>query len=291
MSGILKHFNNSALGKLSSADGKPNTEVLKKIFKRIDDNEDGHLSHAELKALIVGIHFNEITLDENEVVERVLKDFDTSLDSNVDFNEFVAGVGRWLQEARNSIDDFHEETKREHNLLGNQSNESEEGAENSRWNSIKAALFLLLGTVIAASFADPLVDAVNGFSAATSIPTFFISFIALPLATNSSEAVSAIIFASRKKLRSASLTFSELYGAVTMNNVLCLSVFLSLVYARGLEWNFSSEVLVILFVCIVMGIFASTRTTFPLWTSLVAFLLYPISLALVYVLDFVFGWS
>lgn len=67
----------------------------------------------------------------------------------------------------------------------------------------------MLGTVLAAVFADPLVDAVDNFSSATSIPSFFISFIALPLATNASEAVSAVIFASRKKLRSASLTFSE----------------------------------------------------------------------------------
>ncbi|XP_042061109.1 sodium/calcium exchanger NCL-like [Salvia splendens] len=291
MAGILKHFDSGPLGKLCNADGTANKVVLKKIFLRIDDDNDGILSRVELKALIIGIHFNEITFDENEVVDKVLKDFDTSLDSKIDFNEFVAGVQKWLQEARNSIDDFHEETRREHALLGNQDDESGEAIENARWISIKAALLLLLGTLIAASFADPLVDAVNSFSAATSIPTFFISFIALPLATNSSEAVSAIIFASRKKLRSASLTFSELYGAVTMNNVLCLSVFLALVYVRGLEWNFSSEVLVILLVCIVMGVFASTRTTFPLWTSLVAFMLYPISLALVYVLDFVFGWS
>ncbi|XP_047952084.1 sodium/calcium exchanger NCL-like [Salvia hispanica] len=291
MAGILKHLDSGPLGKLCNADGTANKVVLKKIFTRIDDDNDGILSRVELKALIIGIHFNEITFDENEVVDRVLKDFDTSLDSKIDFNEFVAGVEKWLQEARNSIDDFHEETRREHALLGNQDDESGEAIENARWISIKAALLLLLGTLIAASFADPLVDAVNSFSAATSIPTFFISFIALPLATNSSEAVSAIIFASRKKLRSASLTFSELYGAVTMNNVLCLSVFLALVYVRGLEWNFSSEVLVILLVCIVMGVFASTRTTFPLWTSLVAFMLYPISLALVYVLDFVFGWS
>lgn len=83
----------------------------------------------------------------------------------------------------------------------------------------------------------------------------------------------------------------QIYGAVSMNNVLCLSVFLALVYARGLTWNFSSEVLVILIVCIVMGVFGGTRSTFPLWTSLVAFLLYPFSLALVYVLDFKCGWS
>ncbi|KAG6424475.1 hypothetical protein SASPL_114893 [Salvia splendens] len=214
MAGILKHFDSGPLGKLCNADGTANKVVLKKIFLRIDDDNDGILSRVELKALIIGIHFNEITFDENEVVDKVLKDFDTSLDSKIDFNEFVAGVQKWLQEARNSIDDFHEETRREHALLGNQDDESGEAIENARWISIKAALLLLLGTLIAASFADPLVDAVNSFSAATSIPTFFISFIALPLATNSSEAVSAIIFASRKKLRSASLTFSEIVGFV-----------------------------------------------------------------------------
>ena len=88
-----------------------------------------------------------------------------------------------------------QETKREHDLLdvGGQGNEEAEGIENAKWTSIKAVLLLLLGTIIAAAFADPLVDAVDNFSEASSIPAFFISFIFLPLATNSSEAVSAII--------------------------------------------------------------------------------------------------
>ncbi|KAK4486724.1 hypothetical protein RD792_006704 [Penstemon davidsonii] len=300
ISGILKHFKMRALGKLATEDGKPNIEVLTKLFNTIDDNQDGHLSHSELRALIVGIQFNEVNLDQNEAVEKVIRDFDTTLDSKVDLNEFIAGISKWLDEAKGPrdhsgsmkyIDEFHNQTKREHDLLGDQSDEIVEGVENARKTTIKAVLMLILGTVIAAAFADPLVDAVDNFSSATSIPTFFISFIALPLATNSSEAVSAVIFATRKKMRSSSLTFSELYGAVTMNNVLCLSVFLALVYVRGLNWNFSAEVLVILIVCVVMGIFASLRTTFPLWTSFLAFALYPLSLALVYVLDYVFGWS
>ncbi|XP_057766434.1 sodium/calcium exchanger NCL-like [Salvia miltiorrhiza] len=303
MSGILKHLKKRALGRLSTEEGRPNVQVLSKLFKAIDENEDGYLSHKELRALIIGIQFDEINLDHNDAVEKVMKEFDTSRDSKVDLAEFIVGIGRWLEEAKLAnhpnhaadsmkyIDDFHTQTKREHFLLGVESEESEEGVENSQWTTLKAVLLLLLGSLIAAAFADPLVDAVQNFSNVTRIPTFFISFIALPLATNSSEAVSAIIFASRKKLRSASLTFSELYGAVTMNNVLCLSVFLALVYARGLVWDFSSEVLVILIVCIVMGVFASVRTTFPVWTSFIAFLLYPFSLALVYVLDYVFGWS
>lgn len=83
----------------------------------------------------------------------------------------------------------------------------------------------------------------------------------------------------------------QIYGGVTMNNTLCLAVFLALVYLRHLTWDFSAEVLIILVVCIVMGLFTSFRTTFPLWTCSIAYLLYPLSLVIVYVLDFVFGWS
>ncbi|KAK7272570.1 hypothetical protein RJT34_29249 [Clitoria ternatea] len=307
--GLLTHLKKRALGRLLAEDGQPDKEVIKKLFTTIDENKDGQLTQGELRALVVGIEFEEIDLNHDDAVKRIMDDFDTSRDQLVQQDEFVNGVCRWLQRAQRSrvasgdagphtikfLSDFHRETKREHDLLdvGDRSEEVVEGevVENAKWTSIKAVLLLLLGAVIAAAFADPLVDAVDNFSDATSIPAFFISFIVLPFATNSSEAVSAIIFASRDKRQTASLTFSELYGAVTMNNVLCLSVFLALVYVRGLTWNFSSEVLVILVVCILVGVFASFRTVFPLWTAILAILLYPFSLALVYVLDYVFGWS
>lgn len=305
ISGVLKHLKMRALGRLLNDQGEPNREVIENLFTAIDTDHDGHLSGSELRALILGIRFDEINLDEDNAAAKLLKDFDSSLDEKIDLEEFISGIKNWLDVAMSlkssphvaggetikHLTRYHEQTKREHFLLGDQSDEVVEGVENPQWTTIKAALLLLLGAVIAAAFADPLVDAVGNFSSATSIPSFFISFIALPFATNSSEAVSAIIFASRKKLRSASLTFSELYGAATMNNILCLSVFLALVYARGLVWDFSSEVLVILIVCIVMGALGSIRTTFPLWTSSIAFVLYPLSLALVYVLDYMFGWS
>ncbi|KAJ0863037.1 putative flagellar calcium-binding protein calflagin [Helianthus annuus] len=306
-SGILRYLKTNAFGGLLDDRGQLNREVLYKLFNSVDVNGDGHLSQVELRSLVVGMQLN-INLNEDDTIYKVMKEFDTSGDDEVDFEEFITGIGNWLEEARltkthspiagpdttNYIHDYYEETKREHYLLGDEGGEDEEHEEGDRdphQTTIKAVLFLLLGTLVAAIFADPLVDAVDGFSTATSIPSFFISFIVLPLVTNSSESVSAIIFASRKKQRSASLTFSELYGAATMNNLLCLSVFLALVYARGLTWDFTSEVLVILIVCIVMGVFGSLRTTFPLWTSLIAFVLYPLSLVLVYILDYVFGWS
>ncbi|XP_011000241.1 PREDICTED: uncharacterized protein LOC105107868 [Populus euphratica] len=308
MSGILKHLKQRALGRLLTDDSSLDENVVKKLFHTIDENGDGYLSASELKALVIGIRFEEIDFDKDDAVSKLMKDFDTSFDNRIDLGEFTNGIKKWLDEAIRAgggspdpgprthkyLDAFHDKTKKAHALLRSpepEEGQSDEGVKNPRWTSFKASLMLLAGAVIAAAFADPLVDAVDNFSDATSIPTFFISFIALPLATNSSEAVSAIIFASRKKVTTASLTFSELYGAVTMNNVLCLSVFLALVYFRELTWDFSAEVLVICIVCIVMGAFASFRTTFPLWTSFLAYFLYPFSLVLVYVLDYVLGWS
>ena len=42
----------------------------------------------------------EINVNEEDVVTKVMKDFDTSENNEVEFNEFVAGVGRWLNEAK-----------------------------------------------------------------------------------------------------------------------------------------------------------------------------------------------
>ncbi|ONK66749.1 uncharacterized protein A4U43_C06F11550 [Asparagus officinalis] len=302
ISGILQHAEMEGLGRLLTSDGEPNIPAIKKLFHKIDLDSNNVLSNAELRAFIIGIQFDEIDLDKDDAVAKVMHDFDTSRNVDVDETEFINGITRWINEAKHTVDtagvhsknfihDFHSRTKDEHNMLIDKSDEVVESVQNPTWICIKALLLLLLGTVMAAAFADPLVDAVDNFSIATSIPSFFISFIAMPLATNSSEAVSAIIFASRKKQRTSSLTFSEIYGGVTMNNTLCLAVFLALVYARGLTWEFSSESLVILLVCIAMGLFTSFRTTFPLWTCMVPYLFYPLSLAIVYVLDFVFGWS
>nr|TKS01922.1 hypothetical protein D5086_0000167540 [Populus alba] len=305
---ILQLVQERALGRILTGEGAPNINAIQRLFRTIDENGDDRLSASELKALVIGIRFEEIDFDKDDAVSKLMKDFDTSNDNYIDETEFSNGIQKWHDKAmrvgggspdpgprtHKYLDNFHDKTKKAHALLRPQEPEegqSDEGVKNPRWTSFKASLMLLAGAVIAAAFADPLVDAVDNFSDATSIPTFFISFIALPLATNSSEAVSAIIFASRKKVTTASLTFSELYGAVTMNNVLCLAVFLALVYFRELTWDFSAEVLVICIVCVVMGAFASFRTTFPLWTSFLAFFLYPFSLVLVYVLDYVLGWS
>lgn len=74
---------------------------------------------------------------------------------------------------------------------------------------LKAVSKLFIGTIIAAAFAHPLVDAIASFSNATSVPPFFVSFIALPMATKFSVVVQLLIYASQKRRRTASSTFIE----------------------------------------------------------------------------------
>ncbi|PIN16028.1 hypothetical protein CDL12_11324 [Handroanthus impetiginosus] len=69
-----------------------------------------------------------------------------------------------------------------------------------------------------------------------------------------------------------------------MNNILGFAVLVSLIYFRGLSWTFSTEVLMVLLVSVIMGCLGSFITIFPVWTSFLAYMLYPLSLILVYVL-------
>ncbi|URD82314.1 calcium-binding EF hand family protein [Musa troglodytarum] len=191
-----------------------------RLFHRLDLDSNGSLSHAELRALIIGIKIEEVDLDREDAVNKIMNEFDTSQNSNIEEEEFVLGISKWIDEAKRSVansgayskkfmHEFHMNAKDQLNMLIDQSDEVVESIYNPIWICFKAILLLLLGTALAAIFADPLVDAVDNFSIATSIPSFFMSFIAMPLATNSSEAISSIIFACRRKQRTSSLTFSE----------------------------------------------------------------------------------
>ncbi|KAM7492192.1 hypothetical protein LguiA_035113 [Lonicera macranthoides] len=302
IAGILKHYT-TTLGRLRNEDGSPNEEMLLKLFTQVDVNNDKSLSPGELRAMITGINFQEIDFDADDSVGKIIDEFDGDKDSNVNFQEFIRGMSNWLNKTKPSVrknyihsksmelklsSDLHTLTKEQHDLLGDLDNEEVEHFANRKWNIFKAVFMLIVGLIIAASFAHPFVDSINNFSKATTIPSFFVAFGVLPF-VRSSEALEALCFASSKRNRTASLTLSQIYAAITMSHNLCLSVFLGLVYVRDLTWDFSAEVSIILIVNLIVGVSASLRTTFPLWTCLVAYALYPLMPLLVYIIEYVTG--
>ncbi|XP_024543095.1 sodium/calcium exchanger NCL2 [Selaginella moellendorffii] len=155
---------------------------------------------------------------------------------------------------------------------------------------VTATACLLGGMALACIFAAPLVDTIDDFSRASHIPAFFVSFVVTPIATSSSEVISSITFASKKQKRGISVTYSQLYGSVVLNNTLCLGLFLAIVAARGLVWDFSAEVLIMALATMAMGCVGGLFTTIPLFMAFGAFLLYPLSLGLVVLLNQFLGW-
>lgn len=289
---------------------------LERVFDYFDTDKDEMLTREELKGLIVGLGIqNQRKVPSEHEVGLWIKEFDTDKkDGRITKNEFYKGMGTWMTSVKRtngsgtSLDfissdvappnPFDAEAQTDRYLLStSQEDEDDEDGDKeskplpTRTQIItRAVLYLIAGAAIAAIFSDPLVDAIGGFSKASGIPPFFIAFIATPLATNSSEAISSILFARGKRKRNISMTYSQIYGAVTMNNTLCLSIFLAIVHFRGLLWDFSAEITVIFFSTLVMGGVAAARTTFPLWMAFIGIALYPISIGLVAFLDYVCGW-
>ena len=149
---------------------------------------------------------------------------------------------------------------------------------------------LTCGMALIALFADPMVGAVSSLSKALGMPSpFFASFVLTPFASNASELVSSLYFASKKRKKNISLTYSQIYGAVTMNNTMCLGLFLVVMRAQGLEWTFTSETITIIVSTFAVGFVGAKRITLKTSLVLPVLAVYPASLGLVAFLDFVVG--
>uniref|UniRef100_A0A7N2M9E9 EF-hand domain-containing protein n=1 Tax=Quercus lobata TaxID=97700 RepID=A0A7N2M9E9_QUELO len=276
---ILRHVQSNVVGGLLKEDGTPDTHSIKRLFEKMEHDSNNCISQHELKELIADIKFGKLPLDVEEAVLKLIEELDTDGDHLINEDEFVSGFAKWLGTTDNqdpstteSQDDIYQKTweatdKLVDEKIGNAV------VDNSLQAWFKAMMLLVLGIALLAILAEPLIESVQSFSKSASIPSFFISFILVPLATNTRASASAIKEARRKKSRTTSLTFSEIYGGVFMNNILGFSVLLILIYVRELTWEFSAEMLVVLLVCATMGLIASFRSTFPIWTSFLAALI------------------
>ena len=143
-------------------------------------------------------------------------------------------------------------------------------------------------------FSDPMCDVLSAITDSRNksyipIPTFYVSFIITPFCSNASELVSSLIFARKGTKENITMTYSQLFGAATMNNTLCLAIFTALVYFKDLEWVYGAEVLCIVLVEWVVGI-VSLSSTYKVWMGFPIGLTYVLCIVLVWILEFKAGW-
>ncbi|KAL4589041.1 hypothetical protein LXL04_001943 [Taraxacum kok-saghyz] len=284
VSEIIRHVKSFPLGQLYKEDGTPNIYAIKGLFERIDLDKDNCVSHSELMRLIMEVDREKISWNVDEATDQIMQDFHKSRDQVIDEQEFIDRFKEWLLTSNDQTIPMSPESQSDPSLKPWE-RWMDDGVDRSTWAWTKAITLLVIGIAILALLAEPLIHSVQNVSSTANIPSFFVSFIFVPLATNARAAISAIKTASQKKDRTTSLTFSELYHGVFMNNVLGFSVLLTVIYFRGLTWDFSREMSAVLIVCIIVGMTTSFMSKFAIWTSFIAYLLYPLSLIFVSVFN------
>merc|ERR1711871_1006427 len=130
-----------------------------------------------------------------------------------------------------------------------------------------------------------MVDVLSALGHFIHIKPFYISFVLAPLASNASELVASMNYASKRTKDTITTSLSTLLGAANMNNTFCLSIFYALmVFRPKLEWTFSAETISILTVEVAMFFFA-IQNNMKLWTAFAVLSFFPLSIALVAILD------
>eukprot|EP00541_Cyclophora_tenuis_P000268 CAMPEP_0116543568 /NCGR_PEP_ID=MMETSP0397-20121206/1637_1 /TAXON_ID=216820 /ORGANISM="Cyclophora tenuis, Strain ECT3854" /LENGTH=553 /DNA_ID=CAMNT_0004067689 /DNA_START=47 /DNA_END=1708 /DNA_ORIENTATION=- len=308
---IREHEGNDNEGYGAVSDGEPSEEVkayLKEIlregFARYDENGDGTLDLKEVKTFFRDFH-EEISDDE---IDSLFTRYDTDGDRILSFDEFIGACyvfikdhdkrqaerARKSSKAAEAVDETEaaEGELMEGMFTDEESEEVEEIPEDftelspeEQQAAIKRRAFLMLfiGTALVLLFSDPMVGVFDEIAKRLGLSPFYVSFVLAPLASNASEVIASMYYAAKKTRKSITVAITALEGAASMNNTFCLSIFMGLIFFRGLAWAYTAETLTIVLVEFILGIMLQGKllthyggfviiAIFPLSIVLVAFL-------------------
>ena len=235
-------------------------EVLGESFRSYDTDRNGELDRREVFVLFRDL--NEGITEEE--MDSLFKEFDEDDNGSISLDEFI-GVAYLLiklQESRGTVGNGRRSAERQSMSLSNSafSNSDEDEEEEDLPEDLtnlppdqqqaaikkKAFRMLLAGSALVLYFSDPMVDVLAAIAERANVSAFYVSFVLAPLASNASELIASQYYASKKTRKSISVALSALEGAACMNNTFCLSIFMALIFFRGLAWQYSAETLVIL---------------------------------------------
>jgi len=281
-------------------------DCLKRFFKKYDINGDNKIDRYELKMLFKD--FNEKI--SNEEFELILKRMDADNSGTIDFKEFSTAMKEFLNKKTGGsksdlqlevVEDSGEQVRHSLREDSIQREDHEEEAEEEEeeipedladlppkkqrmrilWRSV---WMMGLGTLIVLLFSDPMVDVLSELGYRIHVPPFYVAFVLAPVASNASELIASISYATKKTKKTITISIGALEGAACMNNTFCLALFLILIIARNLQWEFSAETLSILFVELVVFGF-TFKKTHNLMDAILIISLYPLSLMFVALLE------
>jgi Ca2+/Na+ antiporter len=273
-------------------------ELVGDAFKTYDTDGSGHLDRKE--AAVFFRDFHETISDEE--MDKLFEQYDADKSGHIDFHEFIGLAYSLIKiqerkhrpeksESFRTVSDGEVREKNENAIAESAFAEAEEEempeeftdmSPDEQQSAIKKRAFLLLlvGTVLVLIFSDPIVDVFAEIGTRTGIPPFYVSFVLAPLASNASEVLSTMYYARKKTRKTITVALTALEGAASMNNTFCLSIFMALIFFRGLAWQYTAETLVIV-VVEALVCFLVQRPTLSTMNALFILLIFPISIGLV----------
>merc|ERR1711871_606256 len=279
-------------------------KILSPFFKKYDESNKKYLERPQLELLMKELGEKKITTGK---LEKIFKKFDANTDGKVDFTEFIDGIVNYIAND-DLISPFSEVDAKEKEALDVLTENADDGDgeedeeevmpedmvtmshdEQQRQLWFRASWICGIGTLLVVLFSDPMVDVLNELGARTGIPQFYVAFVLAPLASNASEVIASFNYAQKKTSKSMAISLSALQGACCMNNTFVLGIFMICVYTQSLAWQFFAETISTL-ISILFISMMSLKSTHTMFDALLILLVYPLSLALVYVLE-ANGWD
>jgi len=272
--------------------------LLYDAFKAYDTDNNGSLERKEIRMFLKDFHEN---IDEDEVT-AILNKVDTNNDDLVCLDEFVFLCYHLIvheeDDIKKGVVNSQMRKSVNHKVFTKGSNEEEEEVEDipedfcdlspeEQQAAIKLRAFkmLAMGTVLVIYFSDPMVEVMQEIAVKAGISPFYVSFVLAPLASNSSEVLASMFYAKKKTRKTMTVSLSALEGAACMNNTFCLSIFMGLVYFRGLAWQYTAETASIVIVQFIIA-YLVQKEVMTTKVALYILGLFPLSLVFVAVLEF-----
>lgn len=286
-------------------------KVLAPFFGHYDLNGDNTIDFEEFRMIFKDVGENL----SREAQAQMFKAADADNSGHISFEEFVACLMTYALDDGNTMQDFQEKRryKPDHKAVYGVPGGSDAGGSNAgddddsdsggeeedipedlagltpeeqqKRIKMRAGGKMAAGLGLVLLFSDPTVELLSEMGKRLDISAFYISFVLAPLASNASELVAAFNYASKRTAKSMTTSLSTLEGAAIMNNSFCLGIFLALVYFKNLAWEFSAETIVIVLIQFAIGLSVVFRNNHTLFHAFAIILLYPLSLAIVYVLE------
>jgi len=280
--------------------------ILRPFFLRYDQDKDQTLCIQEFGMLMRDLG-EDLCQDE---VNKIFRETDADKTQSVSFEEFEKCIGKYLTEPeRNEV--LQRRRKESMALMqsaipptGEDEEEEEEDEMPEEWKELtpeqqmariifKASWMMAVGSGIVLFVADPFVDCLTewGSKRRLNIPSFYISFVVAPFASNASELLSAYSYAVKKTKSSITISVSTLIGAACMNNTFTLGITFGLMYFQNLAWKFTAETVSMVLIQWMIGALAIAKSVNTLANGYMIMACYPLCLFLVVALEQGLGWD